>query len=96
VVELRNSIVIIRNLDTRGEDIVFVNDLIRARGHEAIPIDFSMETAPPLPGDWFRKTPYQYADQLETAITLIETEAAWKMATADLAATRAEPMLHLF
>ncbi len=45
--------------------------------------------------DWFRKTPHQYADQLESEIALIETEAARKMAGADLAGTRAEPMLHL-
>ena len=94
-VESRNSIVIICNLDTRGEDIDFAKDLIRARGHAPILIDFSIETAPPLPGDWFSKTPHQYADQLETEITLIETEAARKMATADLAETRAEPMPHL-
>jgi uncharacterized protein (UPF0261 family) len=47
----RKGVVIICNLDTRGEDIVFVKDLIRARGHEAILIDFSMEEPPPLAGD---------------------------------------------
>jgi len=45
------SIVIICNLDTRGEDIAFVKQLIRDRGHEAILLDFSMEEPPPFPGD---------------------------------------------
>jgi len=49
---LRKSIIIICNLDTRGEDILFVKDLIRARGHEPILVDFSMEAPPPLPGDF--------------------------------------------
>jgi uncharacterized protein (UPF0261 family) len=47
----RKGIVIICNLDTRGEEIVFVKDLIRARGHEPILLDFSMEEPPPLAGD---------------------------------------------
>jgi uncharacterized protein (UPF0261 family) len=47
----RKGVVIICNLDTRGEDIVFVKDLIRSRGHEAILVDFSMEEPPPLAGD---------------------------------------------
>ena len=45
------GIVIICNLDTRGEDIVFVKELIAARGHEPILLDFSMEEPPPFPGD---------------------------------------------
>ena len=45
------SIVIICNLDTRGEDIGFVKDLIRRRGHEPILLDFSMEEPPPFAGD---------------------------------------------
>ena len=45
------SILIICNLDTRGEDIAFVRDLIRGRGHDAILLDFSMEEPPPIPGD---------------------------------------------
>lgn len=45
--------------------------------------------------DWFRKTPHQYADQLETEIALIETEAARKMAAHDLARTRVELILDL-
>ncbi len=48
---MRKSIAIICNLDTRGEDILFVKDLIRARGHEPILIDFSMEAPPPAAGD---------------------------------------------
>ncbi|MGD0186837.1 MAG: Tm-1-like ATP-binding domain-containing protein [Roseiarcus sp.] len=47
----RKGVVVICNLDTRGEDIVFVKDLIRSRGHEAILVDFSMEEPPPLAGD---------------------------------------------
>jgi uncharacterized protein (UPF0261 family) len=47
----RKGIVIICNLDTRGGDIVFVKELIRSRGHEAILVDFSMEEPPPLAGD---------------------------------------------
>jgi uncharacterized protein (UPF0261 family) len=45
------GIVVVCNLDTRGEDIVFVRELIRKRGHEAILLDFSMEEPPPFPGD---------------------------------------------
>ncbi len=45
------GIVIVCNLDTRGEDIVFVKDLIAARGHVPILLDFSMEEPPPFPGD---------------------------------------------
>ncbi|MCC6948456.1 MAG: Tm-1-like ATP-binding domain-containing protein [Bradyrhizobiaceae bacterium] len=47
----KKGIVIICNLDTRGEEIVFVKDLIRARGHEPILLDFSMEEPPSLAGD---------------------------------------------
>lgn len=47
----RKGIAIICNLDTRGEDIVFVKELMRSRGHEPILIDFSMEEPPPLAGD---------------------------------------------
>ncbi len=47
----RKGIVIVCNLDTRGEDIRFVKDLICKRGHEAILLDFSMEEPPPFPGD---------------------------------------------
>lgn len=49
--EGKKGIVIICNLDTRGEDIVFVRDLINQRGHNAILLDFSMEEPPPFPGD---------------------------------------------
>jgi uncharacterized protein (UPF0261 family) len=45
------TIVVICNLDTRGEDIVFVKDLIESRGLKAVLLDFSMEEPPPLPGD---------------------------------------------
>ncbi len=47
----QNGIVIICNLDTRGEDIIFVKHLIEGRGHKAYFLDFSMEEAPPFPGD---------------------------------------------
>jgi uncharacterized protein (UPF0261 family) len=48
---VKKGIVIVCNLDTRGEDIVFVKDLIAGRGHEPILLDFSMEEPPPFPGD---------------------------------------------
>ena len=48
---MKKGIVIVCNLDTRGEDIVFVRELIRGRGHEALLLDFSMEEPPPFPGD---------------------------------------------
>ena len=50
-VKEQKGIVIICNLDTRGEDIVFVRELIRGRGHNPILVDFSMEEPPPVPGD---------------------------------------------
>ena len=48
---MNKGIVIVCNLDTRGEDIVFVKALIASRGHDAILLDFSMEEPPPFPGD---------------------------------------------
>ncbi len=48
---MKKGIVIVCNLDTRGEDIVFVRKLIQDRGHDAILLDFSMEEPPPFPGD---------------------------------------------
>jgi len=47
----KKGIVTVCNLDTRGEDIVFVKQLIADRGHEPILLDFSMEEPPPFPGD---------------------------------------------
>ncbi len=47
----KKGIVIVCNLDTRDEDIVFVKQLIAGRGHEPILLDFSMEEPPPFPGD---------------------------------------------
>jgi uncharacterized protein (UPF0261 family) len=47
----KKGVVVVCNLDTRGEDIAFVKDLIRSRGLEAILLDFSMEEPPPFPGD---------------------------------------------
>jgi len=47
----KKGIAIICNLDTRGEDIIFVKELIEKRGHNAILLDFSMEEPPPFAGD---------------------------------------------
>jgi uncharacterized protein (UPF0261 family) len=47
----QKTILIIANLDTRGEDFIFVKDLIKKKGHRAILLDFSMETKPPFSGD---------------------------------------------
>jgi len=47
----QKGIVIICNLDTRGEEIIFVKQLIEQRGHNAILFDFSMEEPPPFAGD---------------------------------------------
>lgn len=47
----KKGIVIVCNLDTRGEEIVFVKQLIADRSHEAILLDFSMEEPPPFDGD---------------------------------------------
>ncbi|MCP4297060.1 MAG: UPF0261 family protein [Proteobacteria bacterium] len=47
----QKGILIICNLDTRGEDIAFVKDMIKERGHNPILLDFSMEEPPPFPGD---------------------------------------------
>jgi uncharacterized protein (UPF0261 family) len=47
----KKGIIIICNLDTRGEDIIFVKHLIEERGHKAYFLDFSMEEPPPFPGD---------------------------------------------
>jgi len=48
---VKKGIVIICNLDTRGEDIIFVKQLIESRGHNALLLDFSMEEPPPFSGD---------------------------------------------
>ncbi len=45
------GIIVVVNLDTRGEDILFVKPLIRSRGIDPILLDFSMEEPPPFPGD---------------------------------------------
>ena len=47
----KKGIVIICNLDTRGEDIIFVKEMIEERGHHAVMVDVSMEEPPPFPGD---------------------------------------------
>jgi len=47
----KKGILIIVNLDTRGEEFKFVRDLIEKRGHRPILLDFSMEREPPFSGD---------------------------------------------
>ena len=47
----RKTIVIVANLDTRGEDFKLVKDLIEKRGHRALFLDFSMQGVPFYPGD---------------------------------------------
>jgi len=47
----RKGILILCNLDTRGKEIAFVKDMIEARGHRGIFLDFSMEEPPPFSGD---------------------------------------------
>ena len=47
----KKGVLVVCNLDTRGEDIVFVKELIASRGHEAVLLDFSMEEPPPFAGD---------------------------------------------
>lgn len=47
----KKGILILCNLDTRGKEIAFVKDMIEARGHRGIFLDFSMEDPPPFPGD---------------------------------------------
>ncbi|MEE8395469.1 MAG: Tm-1-like ATP-binding domain-containing protein, partial [bacterium] len=39
------------NLDTRGEEIGFVREMIQQRGHRAVLVDVSMEGPPPFAGD---------------------------------------------
>ncbi|MCL5962212.1 MAG: Tm-1-like ATP-binding domain-containing protein [Chloroflexi bacterium] len=45
------TIVIVANLDTRGEDFKLVRELIEERGHRAVFLDFSMEGVPFYQGD---------------------------------------------
>jgi hypothetical protein len=45
--------------------------------------------------DWFRKTPRQYADLLDSQLPGFETDAARDMAREALATARADLMLHL-
>ena len=47
----KKGMVIICNLDTRGEDLILVKGLIASRGNEPILLDFSMEEPPPFAGD---------------------------------------------
>lgn len=45
--------------------------------------------------DWFKMTPRQYADRLESQTGLLETDSGREWAVAELARTRAALMLHL-
>lgn len=47
----QKTILIIANLDTRGEDFIFVKDLIKKKGHRAVLLDFSMEKEPAFQAD---------------------------------------------
>jgi len=47
----KKGVVIICSLDAQSENVGFVKDLIRRRGHDPILLDFSMELNPPFPGD---------------------------------------------
>jgi uncharacterized protein (UPF0261 family) len=47
----KKGIVIICPLDAQSQNVGFVKDLIRRRGHEPILLDISMDKAPPFPGD---------------------------------------------
>ncbi len=47
----KKTIVVIANLDTRGEEFRFVKRLIEAHGHRAVLLDFSMKDEPPYAGD---------------------------------------------
>ena len=47
----KKGIVIICNLDTRGEDIIFVKEMIEERCLNAVLVDVSMEEPPPFAGD---------------------------------------------
>jgi uncharacterized protein (UPF0261 family) len=47
----KKGILILCNLDTRGKEIAFVKDMIEARGHRGIFLDFSMEEPPAFSGD---------------------------------------------
>lgn len=49
----KKGILIIANLDTRGQEFRFVKDLIEKRGHRAILLDFSMEGEPQKKGKVF-------------------------------------------
>ena len=47
----RKTILIIANLDTRGAEFKMVKELIESQGHNALLLDFSMETKPFFEGD---------------------------------------------
>jgi uncharacterized protein (UPF0261 family) len=47
----KKGIVVICNLDAQSENVAYVKDLIRRRGHAPILLDFSMQLAPPFAGD---------------------------------------------
>jgi len=43
-------VLLVGTLDTKGEEIAFVRDLIRARGHEVLLVDAGVMGDPPFPG----------------------------------------------
>ena len=45
------TILVIANLDTRGEEFLLVKEMVEERGHLALILDFSMEQEPLVPGD---------------------------------------------
>jgi uncharacterized protein (UPF0261 family) len=47
----KKGIVIVCSLDAQSENVAFIKDLIRRRGHEPILLDVSMELNPPFSGD---------------------------------------------
>lgn len=47
----QKTILIIANLDTRGAEFKMVKELIQSQGHNALLLDFSMETKPFFQGD---------------------------------------------
>jgi uncharacterized protein (UPF0261 family) len=45
------SIVIVSSLDTKGEEVKFLKDLIEQRGHKTLLLDMSMRCEPQIPAD---------------------------------------------
>jgi len=45
------SIVIVSSLDTKGQEVKFLKDLIEQRGHNTVLLDMSMRGEPQIPSD---------------------------------------------